>query len=150
MTTLKTQCFPVDVLWTGGPVTEVTAAGKPELRVATPPEFRGGVEGVWSPEHLVVAAVASCYVTTLVSIAERRDVPLDAVEVRGAGYMTLRPDGRFGFIAVDLEVSLQTKPGREDHVRSIARDAEHACLVAASLDLPVRVALEVSASPVAA
>jgi organic hydroperoxide reductase OsmC/OhrA len=150
MTTLKTHRFPVDVRWTGGRLTEVTAAGKPSLTVATPPEFRGGVEGVWSPEDLFVAAVASCYVVTLASVAERRSVPLRALEVRSAGYVTQRADGRFGFIAVDLEISLRTDPGWERQARDAAHDAERACLVAASLDTPVRVAVEVTAAPAAA
>ena len=40
--------FPVDVKWLDGRLTQVTAAGKPDLEVATPPEFKDGVAGVWS------------------------------------------------------------------------------------------------------
>lgn len=34
------------------------------LEVATPPEFAKGMAGIWSPEHLLVAAVNSCMITT--------------------------------------------------------------------------------------
>lgn len=40
----------------------------PSLYVASPPEF-GGPEGVWSPEHLFVASVAACMMTTFRAIA---------------------------------------------------------------------------------
>jgi organic hydroperoxide reductase OsmC/OhrA len=30
------------------------------IEVATPPEFDKGMEGIWSPEHLFVAAVSGC------------------------------------------------------------------------------------------
>lgn len=48
--------------------------GSPELNsqieVATPPEFPKGMPGIWSPEHLFVAAVSSCLMTTFLAIAE--------------------------------------------------------------------------------
>src|SRR3989344_804801 len=40
------------------------------LEVATPPQFPKGMEGIWSPEHLLVAAVNSCLMTTFLAIAE--------------------------------------------------------------------------------
>ncbi len=33
------------------------------IEVATPPEFPKGIEGIWSPEHLFVAAVSGCLMT---------------------------------------------------------------------------------------
>jgi organic hydroperoxide reductase OsmC/OhrA len=113
MARAKTYRFPVDVGWAGGRLTQVSVAGKHELRVATPPEFRGGTSsGVWSPEDLFVAAAATCYV-------------------------------------LDLDVVLETDPGPEAEARSAAEAAERGCLVAASLDTPVRVALDVRAAAAA-
>ncbi|RYD87166.1 MAG: hypothetical protein EOP50_21205 [Sphingobacteriales bacterium] len=40
------------------------------ITVATPPEFAKGEAGTWSPEHLLVAAVNSCLMTTFLAIAE--------------------------------------------------------------------------------
>ncbi len=40
------------------------------IEVATPPEFTKGMPGIWSPEHLLVAAVNSCLMTTFLAIAE--------------------------------------------------------------------------------
>src|SRR6476660_7936763 len=40
------------------------------IEVATPPEFSKGIAGIWSPEHLLVAAVNSCLMTTFLAIAE--------------------------------------------------------------------------------
>lgn len=142
-TTPKTHRFPVDVCWLGGRLTRASVNGKPDLTVATPPEFRGGVEGVWSPEDLLVAAAATCFTVTLVSVAERRGLPLRALGVHGAGSVTQRPDGRFGFTEIELDVVLATDPGREEDARSAAEAAERSCLVAVSLDTPVHVSLQV-------
>jgi len=40
------------------------------IEVATPPEFPKGMAGIWTPEHLLVAAVNSCLMTTFLAIAE--------------------------------------------------------------------------------
>ncbi len=41
-----------------------------KIEVATPPEFPKGIAGIWSPEHLLVAAVSSCLMTTFLAVAE--------------------------------------------------------------------------------
>ena len=53
MGTAKAYTFPASVRWLSGGVTQASVLGKHDLRVATPLEFRGGVEGVWSPEDLL-------------------------------------------------------------------------------------------------
>jgi organic hydroperoxide reductase OsmC/OhrA len=146
----KTYRFPVDVHWLHDKLTVASVPGKAPLEVATPPEFQGGLEGVWSPEDLFVGAVATCYTVTLVSAARRRQVPVRALQVRGFGDVGRRPDGEFGFVAVELTLELATDPGYENEARAAALDAEASCLVAVSLDTPVRVHVSVSAAEKAA
>ncbi len=146
MSIVKSFRFPVSVHWLGGHVTRSSAPGKPDLDVATPPEFRGGVEGIWSPEELLVTATASCYAVTLAAIAERRDVPLRALDVRGVGHVEKRADGRFGFVAIELEVELGTDEESRQAAVEAARRAEELCIVAMALDVPVHVRLAVPAS----
>jgi organic hydroperoxide reductase OsmC/OhrA len=139
--------FPVGVRWLAGKRTVVSVPGKDELEVATPPEFKGGVEGVWSPEDLFVASVASCFTVTLVGIADRRGIPLRSLAVGGSGVVTQRHDGRFGFAETVLHVELATDPDFEQEAAEAARAAELGCLVASSVDLPVRVELSVRTAP---
>jgi len=150
MEKVKTHRFPVDVRWLEGKLTVATVPGKEPLEVATPPEFQGGVEGVWSPEDLFVGAVATCYTVTLISAARRRHVPVRGLDVRSFGDVTRRPDGRFGFIGVELMVELETDAGHEGEAKGAALDAEESCLVAASLDTPVTVHTIVRAAAAAA
>lgn len=143
----KTYDFPLSVRWIEGRRTVASVHGKPDLEVATPPEFKGGVEGVWSPEDLLVGSIASCFAVTLVAVAERRSVPLRGLDVAASGRVTQRSDGRFGFTEVVLEVSLSTDPGYEEEATAAADAAERGCLVAASLDFPVRLELTVHPVP---
>ena len=59
MSITKDFRYKVGVDWEGDRITKVTSPDKPDLTVATPPEFKSGVAGVWSPEDLLVAATAS-------------------------------------------------------------------------------------------
>jgi organic hydroperoxide reductase OsmC/OhrA len=145
MTTLKTHRFSTAVRWSGGHVVHVAALGRPELTIGVSPEFRGGLEGEWSPEDLLVASVASSYAITLSALAASHGVPLHDLEVVAAGDATRRVDGSFGFTVIELEVSVETDRAHEDSARTIAELAEQGCLVAASLATPVRVVAEIHA-----
>src|SRR6185503_10547945 len=46
-----------------------SSADLPVLEVSSPPEFQGH-EHTWTPEHLFVASVNSCYMATFIAIAE--------------------------------------------------------------------------------
>ena len=71
MSITKDFRYKVGVAWEGDRITSVSSPDKPDLTVATPPEFKGGVPGVWSPEDLLVASVASCFAVTLIAVAAR-------------------------------------------------------------------------------
>jgi len=81
MTVFKDHRFPVAVHWVGERLTLASAPGKADLQVATPPEFHGGIAGVWNPEDLLVASTAACFAVTLAAVAERRHLPLRDLDV---------------------------------------------------------------------
>jgi peroxiredoxin-like protein len=73
---------------------ELRAGSLAPIALGAPPEF-GGVEGSWSPEHLLVASVNGCFMLTLLAIAENSKVSLVSYhssargkleKVSGAGY----------------------------------------------------------------
>jgi organic hydroperoxide reductase OsmC/OhrA len=143
MSITKDFRYKVGVAWDGDRITSVTSPDKPELTVATPPEFKNGMPGVWSPEDLLVASVASCYAVTLVAVAERRDLPLRELHVSGTGHLTQRDDGRFGFVAIELTATIRTDEPALDAIERTARFAERACLVTMALDVPVHIEIVV-------
>lgn len=55
------------------------------IEVATPPEFAKGMPGIWSPEHLLVAAVNSCLMTTFLAIAENSKLEFLSFESAAKG-----------------------------------------------------------------
>ena len=109
--------------------------GLPALSAAPPPEF-DGPEGHWSPETLLVAAVASCYILTFRAVAAvGRMSWLDLrCEVRGT---VNRVDRVTQFTEFHLWVRLKVPEGTdEDQARQLLARAKHACLITHSLKAP--------------
>jgi organic hydroperoxide reductase OsmC/OhrA len=143
MTTLKDFRFRVTASPRTPALVRLTADGKAPLETATPPEFRNGVPGVWSPEDLLVAAVASCYVLTLKAVAAQREIPLEGVAVEAVGHVTRRAEGRLGFVVIELLVDLTVDAELADVAERAARAAKQRCLVAHALEIPVELELNI-------
>lgn len=148
MSIVKVHRYGVRSHWLGGPRLCLEAPGKPALRVATPPEFKDGIPGIWSPEELCVGSLATCYELTLVAIAQHRGLPLRAIQVDATGYVE-RKDGRYAFVLFELEVALETDPGREQEAEEVALLAKDRCIVASVFRQPVELRVETRAARVA-
>ena len=138
MRTRKTLQFPVSIDWMGGRLVRAAVAGKETIPIATPPEFKGTDEGVWSPEDFLVAAAASCFTVTFLAVAERRGIAVHDVAVDAVGRMGIGEDGKLGFVSVDLSAHLAVDPGQEEAAVDAARRAEEGCFVSQALSIPVR------------
>lgn len=116
--------------------------GLPELEVSSPPEF-GGPGRRWSPEHLFVASVSSCLMTTFRSIAARSGVEVIDYVDTAVGHLQRGEDGAYSIERITLRprvvVSSQT---RLDRVERVLERADRACLISRS------VASEVTVEPV--
>ena len=120
----------------GGHAT-VAADGMPDLRAAPPLEF-DGPGNAWSPEHLLLAAVETCFLITLRAVARASRVDFTACDVTAEGTVD-RVDGVVRFTEIVLRVRLGLAPGADaDRARRAMEKAETACLVSASLATPIR------------
>lgn len=87
----------------------------------------------WTPEHLVLFALASCSLTSLRYHVRRASLDHTASGA-ASGAVGQRDDGSWGFleIACRLEVELEPLPGEEE-VAALLMRAERGCFVGASL-----------------
>lgn len=130
------------VTWKSGKTGSLRAEGKPDVAVATPPEF-GGPPAVWTPEDLLTGAVASCVMTSFLFFAEKAGVNLVSYESRGTGTMEKTPKG-LAVTGVKIEVTLGiTEAGQELAVRKAMDRAEQTCPISQSLACPVEVVVSV-------
>ncbi len=104
-----------------------------EIRVATPPEFNGGIEGIWSPEHLFVASISSCFMTTFLAIAEYSKMDFENLQVNAIGKLD-KVDGKFMVSEVTLKPVLEIHDEKfADKARRLMEKAEAACLISRSV-----------------
>jgi organic hydroperoxide reductase OsmC/OhrA len=102
---------------------------------------RGGTtipadEEHWAPEHLVLAGLARCSLTSLRYHCTRAGVGLSSrASVRGS--VTRRDDGRFAFVEITVEADVAFEPKPDDAtVSDLLMKGERDCFVGASLTAP--------------
>lgn len=137
MSVFKVHRYGVRTEWQEGRQVTLAAPGKPILDVALPSDFKNGVPGVWSPEELLIASLATCFELTMIAVAEYRDVPLHSIRVDATGHVE-RKDHLYKLILLELDVHADTEAGREHDVERIAAMANEGCVVGNALDVPVR------------
>ena len=105
-------------------------------------------EEAWSPEHLVLAGLARCTLTSLDYHARRIGIESGG-SGSASGEVTQRTtDGRYAFVRVrvDLDVTLEPAP---PNIRELLSKAERDCFVGASLTAKPRYRWTVNGEDVA-
>lgn len=114
----------------------LTVAGSPglaDIACAPPPQF-DGPEGQWSPETLLLAAVADCFILTFRAIARASKLEWTALSCRVEG--TLERVGNQSRFTRYVTHAQLTLPAGDDANRAtlLLEKAEAGCLVANSLN----------------
>jgi len=114
------------------------------ISFSAPPEFLGE-PGRWTPEHFLVAAVASCFVSTFSGIAEKSGLEIASFHLDADGLLG-NADGIWRFTEIKLR-PVVTVLKEEDHDRAIRllEKAEKSCLIARSVQFKVTLVPEVNA-----
>jgi len=125
-------------------VYHVSAAGKPEggvivaspqlpdLATAPPPEFDGPGD-VWSPEGLLCAAVADCFILTFRGVSRAVKFEWLSLECRVEGTLE-RVEGKAQFTKFTSFAKLAVRAGADlAKAQALLERAEHSCLVSNSL-----------------
>lgn len=104
-----------------------------KIEVATPPEFNKGMEGIWSPEHLLVAAVNSCLMTTFLAIAENSKLEFIDFNSNAVGKLEI-VEGKYMISEVVLTPVI-TINSEENYERAlkVLNKSEAACLISNSI-----------------
>jgi peroxiredoxin-like protein len=128
----KVYTYRTTVKWTEKKMGVISSPGKPEVQVATPPEFKGH-EGLWSPEDLFVASINSCVMSTFLAFAERAGLAFTAYESEAEGHVEL-VDGKLRVTTVVLKPRLTlATSGDADKAKEILAKAETHCLISNSV-----------------
>ena len=135
----KVYTYRTMVKWTEQRKGVTSSAGKPDVQVATPPEFKGH-EGIWSPEDLFVASVNSCVMSTFLAVAERGGLAFSSYESAAEGRLEL-VEGKLQFSAITIKPTITLKSVADmAKAKELIEKAEANCLISNSMK--TRVTLE--------
>ena len=126
--------YNVDLTWTADRKGELSSPEfQQRIEVATPPPFLKGMEGYWSPEHLLTAAVSSCFMTTFLAVAENSKLDFVSLQCSAKGKLE-QIEGKYLMTEMIIEPIL-TISREEDNERAlrILHKSEAACLISNSI-----------------
>ena len=110
----------------------VTAAGLPALSTAPPAEFDGPGDR-WSPETLLVGAVADCFLLSFRGVARANKFAWDRLECSVVGTLE-KVEGKTKFTRMLVRATLQVPAGTDAaKAKQLLERAEHVCLISNSL-----------------
>ncbi len=116
------------------------------IEVATPPQFPKGMAGIWSPEHLYTASVASCFMTTFLAIAENSRLEFESFKCKATGTLE-QFDGKFIMSEILLEPSVTLIYDKDlDRAERVLQRTETNCLISNSIKSKVTMCTHVIVS----
>jgi peroxiredoxin-like protein len=129
--------YRVHAFGEGGRNGVVQAEGiQPTISFSPPPEFQGEA-GRWTPEHFLVAAVASCFVSTFEGMAQSSHFLFVSLRLSAEGVLAKETNGwRFSEFRLRPFVIVPKEEERDLAIRLLEK-AEKSCLIARSLQCKV-------------
>ncbi|MGY5875300.1 MAG: OsmC family protein [Candidatus Thorarchaeota archaeon] len=136
--------YKVKCTWDREKIVNVSISGKPDFKVATPPDFwPESPEDVLSPEDMFLASAVTCYGVSLSGVSKRYHAEFDDFEIEADG--TLK-QGEFGWEFDEINISAKIYVSSESDRKKMGKAAERAhtyCVVTNSMKCPVNLEFEI-------
>jgi organic hydroperoxide reductase OsmC/OhrA len=128
----KSFHFRAKTTWSAARRAVLSAAGKPDVVVGSPPEFRGEPDH-WAPEELLVASLNTCTMLTFITLASARGVTLVGYESEADGLLE-NVEGTYRITAVTMRPRVTLKSDAElEAARKAMDNVEAHCFIANSI-----------------
>jgi len=107
------------------------------IKVATPKIFKGVQGGMWSPEHLLISSVSSCFMTTCLFYAKQKGLPVSAFDCEAIGQVELR-NGKLAFIEINIypKIGIEKQEWHDKAIEVIELTKQN-CLITKALSVGV-------------
>ena len=129
--------FSTDLHWSAdksGTVSSLSA--KKPLLVSTPPEF-GGPDCDWSPEHLFLSSITSCFMSTYLVFADKMKIEHTGFECTATGQVEL-VDGKYKFTFIHLYPKVFVgNNGDTEKARVALEKTKKYCLISNSINAQI-------------
>ena len=130
---MDTHRYRVFAWWSAGRTGLAKSNSAPNaIHFTAPPEF-GGIEGRWTPEDLLLCAIASCYTTTFRALADNSKFEYVDFGVEVEGQVSKAELGyAFGDVVIRPSLTISSEEQRERGLRLLQK-AKTVCLVSGAL-----------------
>jgi len=125
--------FRVVAWWASGRTGIAKSNSAPNaIHFASPPAF-GGLEGRWTPEDLLLGAVASCYTTTFRTLADYSKFEYTDLQIEAEGVISKAETGyTFGGVVIRPNLTIPREVEQERAIKLLHK-AKDLCLVSRAL-----------------
>jgi len=141
--------YRVAAWWTSGRTGLAKSDSAPNAIHFTAPTEFGGLEGRWTPEELLLAAIAGCYTTTLRAIAGRAQFNFTDLQVEASATVHKAESG-WAIAQIVVRPNLKIASAEErDQAFELLQRAEKLCLVSRAIGTALKFEpqLEISKAP---
>ena len=130
--------FRVVAWWASGRTGIAKSSSAPNaIHFTSPPAF-GGLEGRWTPEDLLLCAVASCYTTTFRTLADYSKFEYTDLQVEADGVISKGASGySFGEVLIRANLTISQEEERAQAVKLLHK-AKDLCLVSRALSVEAK------------
>jgi organic hydroperoxide reductase OsmC/OhrA len=146
----KTACksfhFRAKTTWSSTRRGTLSALGKPNIVVGSPPEFKGEPD-IWAPEELLVGSVNTCMMLTFLTLAQARGLAPVGYESEADGLLE-KVEGKYRITKITVRplVNLRGKAELE-LAREIMENVEAQCFISNSIKSKVTLTAEFVVAP---
>ena len=135
--------YETEIEWTKEKEGRLKGPTLPAVSVGAPPEFNGR-EGQWTPEHLFVASINTCFMLTLLAIAENSKLPLVSFSSTAKGKLEKVPGSGYQITAIVLKPRVVIASAKDlERVPRILEKAKENCFVSNSIKGVIKLEPEV-------
>ena len=135
--------YESELQWKGEKDLTLGANKLPAIDAGAAPEFKGR-ETNWSPEHLFVASLNSCYTLTVLAIAEFSKIALVSVSSTAKGKLEKVQGGSFQITEIVVKPRVVLASANDlSRMPRILEKAKENCFVSNSIKSAVRIEPEI-------
>ena len=124
--------YKAKTAWSSARRGTLSASGKPNIVVGSPPEFKGEPD-IWAPEELLVGSVNTCMMLTFLTLAQAKGLAPLGYESEAEGLLeNIEGKYRIAEVIVRPRVTLNDKAELE-RAREIMESVEAQCFISNSI-----------------
>jgi organic hydroperoxide reductase OsmC/OhrA len=146
--TYKSFRYKAKTTWSSARRGKLSAVGKPNVVVGSPPEFKGEADN-WSPEELFVGSLNTCIMLTFFALAQARKLTPVEYESEAEGLLE-NVDGKYRITEVTVRPRVVVETDAQLELgRKTMEAVEAQCFVSNSITSRVTIAPEFVVAPAA-